>query len=133
MKFILKNKKLVHGIIAIFVIVVAVFIWNNYQIEISERPVKPIRPPAIISRECGIEQCHGLDISCGPNIPKQCTGMYSFGDGCRRFAHCETISRKCQLVKDPQFEKCKSCVEKCEADFKDDVAKASQCESDCAK
>lgn len=39
-----KGKKIVYGIIVLFAIASGVFIWNNYQIEISERPIKPIWP-----------------------------------------------------------------------------------------
>jgi hypothetical protein len=40
-----KNKKIVYGIIVFLMAAAGVFIWNNYQIEISERPIKPIWPP----------------------------------------------------------------------------------------
>ncbi|VVB75045.1 Uncharacterised protein [Candidatus Tiddalikarchaeum anstoanum] len=28
------------------------------------------------AQKCGIENCHGLDITCGPNIPEVCTTLY---------------------------------------------------------
>lgn len=109
------------------------FLWNNYQIEISERPVRPIKLPAVISGECGMEQCHGLDITCGPNVPEMCDTMYQVADGCRQYARCEKIGGKCQLVKEPEFDQCRLCIEGCSRDFRDDVLAASQCESECLK
>ncbi|OGG32262.1 hypothetical protein A3I51_00960 [Candidatus Gottesmanbacteria bacterium RIFCSPLOWO2_02_FULL_38_8] len=130
-KLIPKNKKIVYGILALFVIVVVVFIWNNYQIEISERSIKPIRPPAIISGECGIEQCHGLDITCGPNIPEGCTTEARIDDVCRQHARCEKVGRECRLTKEPEFEDCRSCIEKCNQE--EDPEKAFQCAGGCGE
>ena len=83
--------------------------------------------------KCGIENCHGLDITCGPNIPDACTEIYMIGDGCRQYAKCEIINGKCQLVQNKKFEDCKSCVEKCSEDFKNDPIKLSQCAYKCAE
>ena len=63
-------------------------------------------------RPCGIENCHGLNITCGTNIAKVCTENYAIGDGCRRYASCEIIGGKCQLAKSEKFDTCKSCIEK---------------------
>lgn len=82
---------------------------------------------------CGIENCHGLDITCGPNIPEVCDMMYMAGDNCRQYASCEIINGKCQLIKSPKFEECKSCVERCKLDFKDDQIKFFKCESKCTE
>ena len=49
--------------------------------------------------KCGIENCHGLNITCGPNIPEVCTENYMLGDCCRRYASCEIIEGECKLVK----------------------------------
>ena len=83
--------------------------------------------------KCGIENCHGLDITCGPNIPNVCTEIYMIGDGCRQYAKCEIINGKCQLVQNKKFEDCKSCVEKCSEDFSNDPIKLSQCAYKCAE
>lgn len=85
------------------------------------------------SKRCGMENCHGLDITCGPNIPKFCTEEYMLGDNCRQYAKCEIINGKCQLVKSEKFELCKSCVETCAEDFRDDVMEIFKCESGCYK
>jgi hypothetical protein len=90
-----------------------------------------IKPTSEGEQKCGIENCHGLDISCGPNVPDFCTFIYKLGDGCRRYARCQVINGRCQLVKDKKFDQCKSCVEKCWQDFKDETIKMSQCESGC--
>lgn len=82
-------------------------------------------------KKCGIENCHGLDITCGSNVPDACTEEYLIGDGCRRYARCEILNGRCQLVESEMFEKCKSCVEKCLKDFKDEGSKAFECESEC--
>lgn len=130
----MKNKNLIYGIIAlIFLVVLFLFIWNNYQIQFQERQGKPIKLPPQISGECGMENCHGLDITCGPNIPEVCDKMYAAGDNCRQFASCQTINGQCKLEKTPKFDSCKSCVEKCEQDSQDDPIKFFECESECAE
>ena len=128
----MKNKNLIYRIIIILVLVVsAIFIWNNYQIQ--ERPIKPIKLPPQISRKCGIENCHGLDIACGPNIPEACTFIYMAGDNCRQFASCQTVEGQCRLESSSKFDSCKACVEKCEQDFQNDQIKFFKCESRCAE
>ncbi len=82
--------------------------------------------------KCGIENCHGLEISCGANIPEACTMIYMPGDNCRQFAACEVIAGKCQLVVTDEFEACKTCVQQCEQNFLDDQMEFFQCESKCA-
>lgn len=80
---------------------------------------------------CGIENCHGLDITCGPAVPEMCTAMYALGDRCRQYAQCAVIDGKCQLVKNPQFEACKACIKKCLSETSSDPIKAMNCESQC--
>lgn len=130
-----KGKGTVYGIIVFLALVVAVLVWNNYRVEVTQRPLKPIKLPGVLTGKCGIENCHGLDIVCGSDVPEMCTLEYQVGDLCRQFARCETISGKCQLVKEAKFEDCKSCVEKCQENFpnSDDQIEFSQCESDCGE
>jgi len=111
------NKKLLYGIIVISLISLFLVIWNNYQ----------------ISGKCGIENCHGLDITCGPNVSEVCDMMYMAGDNCRQYVGCQIVDGKCQLVKNQKFDLCKSCVEKCSVDFKDDQIKFFECESKCTE
>ena len=61
-------------------------------------------------QKCGIEQCHGLDITCGKNIPDLCTAVYQVGDICRKYVKCEITKDKCLFIKDSKFEECKTCV-----------------------
>ncbi|MDD4351756.1 MAG: hypothetical protein PHU71_02125 [Candidatus Gracilibacteria bacterium] len=81
---------------------------------------------------CGIENCHGLDIVCGPNVPEACTMMYMAGDNCRQFASCEILDGTCQMAPSSEFENCKACVEDCESDFAEDPTELFACESSCA-
>ena len=80
--------------------------------------------------ECGMENCHGLDISCGQNIPEVCTEEYQLGDFCRRFAVCNVVNGQCQLNEDELFGQCKACADSCKGlPFQ----KIFECESECKK
>lgn len=131
--FLLKNKKLLFGVALLFVISIGAFIWNNYQIEISERPVKPLKPPAFISGDCGIEQCHGLEITCGPNIQEPCTAIGVPSDICRQYVRCQKVGGKCQLIKDPKFDECKLCVNRCDKESENDPINNVQCYGKCGE
>ena len=72
-------------------------------------------------------------MTCSQNIPEFCTEIYMAGDHCRRLASCQLIDGQCKLEKSPKFDKCKSCVEKCQQDYKDDQVKFFKCESKCAE
>lgn len=80
---------------------------------------------------CGITNCHGLDITCGPGIPQACTMQYEFGDGCRQFAKCEVIDNKCQPNHDPRFEACKNCINDCAERAEIKEVDMYACESEC--
>lgn len=82
---------------------------------------------------CGIENCHGLDIVCGSNVPEACTMMYQIGDNCRQFATCEIIEGYCQHTYSKKFADCKTCVEKCIADNQNDNIDMFACESKCGQ
>jgi len=130
----MKNKNLIYGIVALlFLAGLSLFILNNYQIQIQAKPNKPIELPLQISGDCGIQNCHGLDIVCGPNAPQVCTMLYAAGDNCRQFASCQTLAGQCELAKTSKFDSCKSCVEKCKQDFQSDQIKFFGCESKCAE
>lgn len=127
----IKNEKLFYGILVICVLVIggiSLFVYLDKTTFIL--PPKE-KEPGVEEGKCGIENCHGLDITCGPNIPEVCTMEYAFGDGCRQYASCQIINGECQLIKSEKFEECKSCVEKCLQDFKEDIIKASECEGEC--
>jgi len=86
-----------------------------------------------LSSKCGIESCHGLEITCGQNVPEACDAMYMAGDNCRMFVSCEKQDGKCQVVKSLRFEECKTCVQRCEAKFGSDPSAFFTCESACAQ
>lgn len=87
--------------------------------------------PGLADSVCGIENCHGLDIQCGPKIAEICTEMYAFGDRCRVYAHCGMDKGKCVLLDSEQFQLCNACVKACEEKHKDNVVDAFSCESKC--
>jgi hypothetical protein len=91
--------------------------------------ITPTEPTA----KCGIENCHGMDIACGPNVAEICTEIYMAGDNCRQFASCQNTDGECKLVKSAKFDACKTCVEKCTADTTDNPTDFFQCESKCTK
>ena len=81
--------------------------------------------------KCGIQNCHGLDIKCGPNVPEVCTAIYQLGDKCRQYAACEVVNGNCQLTANPKFNTCKACVDACAANAKNDSMKIFDCEAKC--
>jgi hypothetical protein len=80
---------------------------------------------------CGIENCHGIDISCGPNVPEICSMMYGMGDFCREYARCEVVQGECRLAKDSTFEACAECVRECTEVYQDNPMEAFGCEAKC--
>ncbi len=112
-----------------------IYSWWSNQDKANKLP-RDINPPTslkpIADPECGIENCHGLEISCGPNIAEMCTLVYVAGDSCRQFASCAVIDGECQVLAEPEFEICKNCVEDCEKQFAEDPNKFFECESQCA-
>ncbi len=83
---------------------------------------------------CQALSCHGTDIQCGvQEDPIQCTEIYQVGDGCRQYAHCQTVGGSCMLIKEDFFDTCVSCVEKCEETFagSDDPSEVFLCENSC--
>jgi hypothetical protein len=86
--------------------------------------------PVVKDMPCGMQNCHGLEISCGPNPVEMCDMMYQMGDNCRQYARCETIEGECRLIKDSKFEECKKCVEEC-LEKNSDPADQFSCESGC--
>lgn len=130
----IKNKNLIYGIILMFFIVVfGIFIWNYKKIEVHESPDNQITLPTETLGECGIENCHGLDITCGQNVPEFCSDIYRAGDNCRQFVSCQTIEGQCKLDRSSRFDSCKTCVEKCEQEYPNDQIKFFECESSCAE
>lgn len=65
------------------------------------------------SEACGIQECHGLEITCGSDVPQVCTEIYKLGDFCRQYAGCRVVDGDCVLVTSEEFSTCKECVAKC--------------------
>jgi len=83
------------------------------------------------SNTCGIENCHGLDIVCGPHPAQICTEIYELGDKCRQYVQCSLEDGVCRQTENPQFTACKNCVEKCSEKDEKDQIKLFECESRC--
>jgi len=96
-----------------------------------DKGLEPERPPTVIYSGCYVQGCHGLDIRCGTSKVQACDEMYKLGDGCRQFAKCETIDKKCEPVLDRKFNECKTCVQSCESKYENNPTVASECESSC--
>ncbi|PIP34036.1 hypothetical protein COX69_00200 [Candidatus Falkowbacteria bacterium CG_4_10_14_0_2_um_filter_48_10] len=80
------------------------------------------------AEKCGLENCHGLEFSCGPDVPEVCTADYQLGDFCRQFAICEVADGQCQLMPDERLASCRTCVAAC-ADLAGEPA--FECEAEC--
>lgn len=115
--------------LALFFLVIG-FVF--FLITTKNYPKFPRKVPSTSSEKCGIENCHGLEITCGPNIPKTCTFEYQLGDRCREFAKCEIIKGKCQLVKSQKFTECKICVEDCLKKYQNNQEELFRCEEKCS-
>ncbi len=89
--------------------------------------------PVYLKSRCGIENCHGLDIICGENVPEMCTSIYKFGDRCRQYVKCGIVDGKCTLIAGKEFEECKTCIEKCQETFKEDMRRGFECEGGCGQ
>ena len=63
---------------------------------------------------CGIQQCHGVDLTCGYNTPTACTMEYQLGDYCKQYAKCDYLNNQCTLLKSNKFEKCVECYKNCD-------------------
>ena len=97
---------------------------------VGQEPVAG-EPIASSTAVCKVENCHGLDIKCGSNPPEACTMMYALGDKCLPLATCGIVDGECQVVENERFTVCKSCVDKCLANFQDDQPGLFDCESHC--
>ena len=100
------------------------------------KPLPPQTTPsgAPGASSCGFTTCHGLDLACATNAPEVCDLSYRVGDKCRQYAHCSSGSDgTCTLVTSPEFDSCKSCVERCEAikSSTTDPSMVFECESTC--
>lgn len=96
------------------------------QADNNSQPPSGVIPP--VEEKCGLENCHGLEFTCGSKVPDFCTEIYQLGDFCRQYAICEIINGQCQLVPSEDLENCRTCVHEC---LGLEAETAFQCESDC--
>jgi hypothetical protein len=100
--------------------------WKDLHISWEKTDTAVITP-----EPCGVENCHGMEISCGPNIAEICTMQYMLGDKCRNLASCRNVNGSCTVVQQPGYTNCTSCVEQCNRTAGSDPVKAFECESRC--
>ena len=125
------TKIILIAFVALLIILGGVFFWNNNETSVTESPEGPDSGLPPVTAECGIENCHGMDIVCGPKPAEVCDMMYQLGDKCRQFAQCGVVDGVCQKIDNPGFATCKMCVENCEILHPDAPDQALACESAC--
>lgn len=97
--------------------------FKEYDQKRREEALKP---------RCVIQECHGLDISCGFSQEHQaCTMEYLIGDYCRAFTGCEVVDGECRIIKSEIFGQCKDCVSQCNS--LEGWEAPSKCERECRK
>ncbi|OGG07344.1 hypothetical protein A2872_03395 [Candidatus Gottesmanbacteria bacterium RIFCSPHIGHO2_01_FULL_42_12] len=111
-------KKLLFIVAAVLIVIFIFVSWYTNKLPVS------------ISK-CGLENCHGLNLVCGSNIPDVCGMSYQLGDKCRKFANCQIVNGVCQSIKSPEFEKCQSCVNSCNRQYQNKPEEAFSCEAKC--
>ncbi len=102
-------------------------LWSTSRTDSTKTPNNKPQP----DKPCGLETCHGLDVSCGPDIAEMCTEMYMAGDGCLQFVHCGYVNGQCTQIDTARFEQCAACVQRCEQLNPDDPTQFFQCENAC--
>jgi cytochrome b involved in lipid metabolism len=119
---------LVLGFIVILALVGALFLVPKNS-NVDDR--NPLNPNT--GTKCGIQECHGLNLTCGSNVPDACTAEFVSGDVCREGFSCQIINGNCQTKTTTEYVSCKSCVEKCETTYKSEPDRVMDCASDCLK
>ena len=113
-------------ITAVAVVVGAFLLYKN-------KPSSHFSPP-LPQAKCGVQECHGVNLTCGPNVVEMCTDLYAMGDGCRQYFKCGYINNgACDQIPDERYEKCRACVKKCISNTNDGPEKAMTCDSNCVK
>ncbi|GEM_PF-4557407 len=95
------------------------------------QPTDPTATPTPTNgiETCGPQQCHGLDITCGPNGPQACTREFRIpDDACLQYVRCQVVNGVCQHA-NFQFQQCTQCVEKCKTLNEDDQTCMDRCAS----
>lgn len=90
-------------------------------------------PDTIIIDEkvCGIQECHGMNLTCGSKPVDMCTEIFMVGDSCRSFFKCALMDGQCGQLSDRRFDLCKSCIQQCVAESNNDPTKTLECDSKC--
>ena len=99
--------------------------FSNVSMGMEEKSLKACKAG------CMMQECHGLDVSCGMNAPDLCTEIYGLGDRCRRLAECVIADGECIPALSREFESCKACVLKCDETEGRDPTALFGCESKC--
>ena len=89
----------------------------------------PTEVPTVLA--CGVENCHGLTVQCGPNVATVCPSAINGEDQCRQYATCQVVSGSCQLVTESRYDKCASCVKSCESSFPNNPNQVLDCSQSC--
>jgi hypothetical protein len=97
---------------------------------ISPATTVPTTQPTV-SATCGMENCHGVAIQCGPKPVDFCTAVFEEGDQCRQYASCQDVAGSCQPVYESRFEKCKNCVEMCASQYSTSPMLMADCQQKC--
>jgi hypothetical protein len=104
---------------------------KTYTPGVEEDSAAEFSPRTCSPGICSLENCHGLNITCGSNPPDVCTEIYEIGDKCLQYAKCGVQNGKCQQIQNSQFTQCKSCVQKCIDANENDNMKLFECENKC--
>ncbi|OIP96975.1 hypothetical protein AUK40_04250 [Candidatus Wirthbacteria bacterium CG2_30_54_11] len=140
----MKNRTAIIATISIGILAgLTFFILSQYHIEITSQDTgisdtgqtdDTRTPPVQTAQNCSLTPCHGLDISCElTDGPVACDMMYTIGDNCRQYASCEVTDGSCTLTTTSRFDSCKSCMERCQQSFGNDVTGLFECESLCVQ
>lgn len=103
------------------------------QVVVTTAPPTTTETPTVAPTDavCGVENCHGYTVQCGPNIASACPSDLDAGDRCRKYATCQVVSGTCQLVKDTKYDKCGACVKQCETTYYNNPNQLDDCADRC--
>ncbi len=105
--------------------------WGFFRSGVCGNPSDGVADKNIDDIVCGRENCHGLEIKCGPNPVEMCTMEYRLGDRCLRHVNCGIVNGACQQIPNAAFDACKACVQQCQEQFSLDPTNLFSCESRC--
>lgn len=118
------------------VFLIFVFFWLLFFFGVLKLPFRaslPDKPFIPGPEKCGLQECHGADLTCGSEPVEMCTAIFEVGDTCRRFAGCEVVNGNCRLAANPKFSQCQSCIKNCERRFPTDSQRLFECAGVCGE